>query len=140
MRARPRPLAAAAIAAAVSAASIPLWASTASAGSEPDESQQSVRTVNVGGVDCQVRLVSYRYGSGVYGSTEVITTADQCRTQQVYVNVEFRSASGDTVSASSDDEGPLADVAGGGATDLIRTFHGVNFLGGTSASFTMSSK
>jgi hypothetical protein len=124
MRARPRPLAAAAIAAAVSAASLPLWASTASAGSEPDESQQSVRTVNVGGVDCQVRLVSYRYGSGVYGSTEVITTADQCRTQQVYVNVEFRSAS----------------VAGGGATDLIRTFHGVNFLGGTSASFTMSSK
>jgi hypothetical protein len=140
MRARPRPLAAAAIAAAVSVASVPLWASTASAGSPPDEFNQSIRTVDVGGVDCQVRLVSSRYGSGVYGSTEVITTADQCRTQALFVNVEFRSVSGDTVSASSDDEGPVADVAGGGATDLIRTYHGVNFLSGTSASFTMSSK
>jgi hypothetical protein len=96
--------------------------------------------VNVGGVACEVRLVSSRYGSGVYESTSVITTADQCRTQQVGVTVEFTSVGGDTVSASSDDEGPSADVAGGGAKDVVRTFHGVNFLSGTSASFTMSSK
>ena len=127
-------------AAAVTAASMTLWVSVAGAGDDPDESHQSIRTVNVNGVDCQVRLTSYRYGSGVYGSTEVITTADQCQTIQVYVNVEFRSASGDTVSASSDDEGPKADVAGGGATDLVRTYHGVTFLAGPNASYTMASK
>jgi hypothetical protein len=41
MRTRRRPLAAAAIAAAVSAASLPLWASTAGAGSDPDESNMT---------------------------------------------------------------------------------------------------
>jgi hypothetical protein len=140
MRARPRPLAIAAATAAVTVASLPLWASTAGAGAPPDEEHQSVRTVIVGGVSCEVRLYSFRYSTGVYGSTQVLTTADQCRTTQMYVNVEFLSASGDTVSASADDPGPTVDVAGGGATDLVRSYHGVTFALGSSATWTMSAK
>jgi hypothetical protein len=140
MRLRPRPLTIAATAAAVTVASLPLWASTAGAGADPDEQTQSVRTVTVNGVDCQVRLYSFRYSTGVYGSTEVVTSADQCRTTSVYVNVEFTTEHGDTASASSDDPGPLADVAGGGASDLVRSYHGVTFAAGPSATYTMESK
>jgi hypothetical protein len=58
----------------------------------------------------------------------------------VYVIAEFTSVGGDAVSASADDEGPSVDVAGGGARDLVRTIHGINFIDGTSASFTLNSK
>ncbi len=139
-RPRPRPFAMAATAAAVTAASLPLWASTAAAGDEPDEVQQRTRTVQVGDVACEVRLHSYRYTTSVYGSTEVVTDAEQCRTTQVFVNAEFLSRRGDTVAASTATTGPLAEVAGGGATDLLRTYHGVTFAAGPSAYFTMESK
>jgi hypothetical protein len=53
----------------------------------------------------------------------------------------FLTAHGDTVSAASDDVGPNANVAGGGAVDLLRTEHIVVFnFGPTSASWTMQSK
>ncbi len=137
MRARSRPVA---VAATLAAASIPLWPSAAGAGEEFDEFHESTRTVQVGGVACQVKLTSYRYFDDVFGSTEVITTADQCRTNQVFVNAEFTTEHGDTVAASSADAGPASTVAGSGATDLLRTFHGVAFTAGTSVTYTMSSK
>ena len=140
MRARPRPLAIAAAAAAVTAASLPLWASTAGAGGELDEQNQSTRTVTVNGVACQVRLYSQRYLTDVYASTEVITTADQCRTNQVNVVAVFTTEHGDTVSAAAGEAGPAADVAGSGAADLVRSNHFVTFVDGTSVSYTLSSK
>jgi hypothetical protein len=141
MRARSRPLTIAAATAAVTAASLPLWASTAAAGDSPDESHQSVKTVSVNGVDCQVGLYSARFGTSVQAQTRVLTTAEQCQTFRVSVAAIFRTAHGDTVSAASDDVGPNANVAGGGAVDLLRTEHIVVFNAGpTSATWTMQSK
>ncbi len=137
MRSRHRPVVAAA---ALAVASVPLWPSAAGAGQEFDEFHESIRTVDVGGTACQVKLTSYRYLDGVFGQTEVITTADPCRTNQVFAGVEFVTEHGDTATASSDDAGPLSRVAGGGATDLVRTFHGVTFTAGPSVNYTMSSK
>jgi hypothetical protein len=137
---RPRHRSAAAVAA-LAAASVPLWPSVAAAGGDPpDEFHTAIRTVAVGGVDCQIRLTSSRSGRDVFGATEVISTDDQCRTNQVFVNVEFVTEHGDTVSASSADQGPASTVAGSGATDLVRTFHGVTFTAGPSANYTMASK
>jgi hypothetical protein len=140
MRTRPRSLTIAAATAAVTAASLPLWAATAGAGGEYDEYHLSTRTVAVDGVNCQIRLASSRYANSVYARTEVLTPAEQCRTTQVFVNAEFLSDHGDTVSASSDSPGPVDDVAGGGARDLVRTYHGGTFAAGPSFYFTMSSK
>jgi hypothetical protein len=87
-----------------------------------------------------VKLTSYRSFDDVFGSTEVISTADQCRTNQVFVNAELTTEHGDTVAASSADAGLASTVAGSGATDLVRTFHGVTFTAGPSVTYTMSSK
>jgi hypothetical protein len=141
MRARPRPRTIAAAAAAVTIASVPLWSATAGAGDSPDESHQAVRTVSVDGVDCQVGLYSARFDQSVQAQTRVLTTADQCQTFRVSVTAFFRTAHGDVASAASDDTGPNANVAGGGAVDLIRTEHIVVFTSGpTSATWTMQSK
>ena len=140
MRARPRPLAMAATAAAVTAASLPLWASTAGAGGTPDEQHQSTKTVNVNGVDCQIVLYSERYIDMVYASTDVITTADQCRAIRVSVGAVFTTPSGDTASAAAGAEDQGVDVNGGGAADLVRTTHTVGFVNGPSVSYTMASK
>jgi hypothetical protein len=139
MRTRPRLLAAAAIAA-VSAASLPLWASAAGAGEDPDEQVQGTRTVNVNGVDCQIQLYAQRYVQGVYATTSVVTQADACRTDQVNVSVVFRTPSGDTVSSSSGDVGPSAIVGATPADDLVRSTHTVNFVNGPLVTYTLSSK
>jgi hypothetical protein len=140
MHARLRPLAMAAAAAAVTAASLPLWASTASAGEDPDEQLQGTRTVNVNGVNCQIQLYSQRYVSDVFATTAVVTTADQCRTDQVNASVTFRTQQGDTVSATSGDVGPSAVVAASPAVDLVRSTHMVTFANGTHVSYTLNSK
>ena len=140
MRARPRPLAMAATAAALTAASIPLWASTAGAGGTPDEQHQSTKTVNVNGVDCQVVLYAERYIDMVYASTDVITTAEQCSAIRVGVSAVFTTPSGDTVSAAASREDQDVDVNGSGAADLVRTTHTVGFVNGPSVSYTMASK
>ena len=137
---RPRPLAIAATAAAVTAASMPLWASTAGAGGTPDEQQQSIKTVNVNGVACQIALYSERYIEYVYASTDVITTADQCQAIRVGVSAVFTTPSGDTASAAATVEDQGVDVSGSGAADLVRTTHSVSFVNGPSVDYTMASK
>ena len=129
------------VAAAVVAAAIPLWPAVAGAGGDPpDEFHQTTRTVTVGGVVCQVVLTSSRIDADVFGSTQVVTSAPQCATTQVFVNAQFRTPGGDTVAASSSDAGPASSVAGAGAADLLRTFHGVTFTSGDSQTWTMGSK
>ena len=140
MRRRSRPLAVAATAAAVTAASMPLWASPAGAGGTPDEQHQSTKTVNVNGVDCQIVIYSERYIDMVYASTDVLTTAEQCRATRVSVSAVFTTPSGDTVSAASGAEEQGVDVNGSGAADLVRTTHVVGFVNGPSVSYTMASK
>ena len=140
MRAPHRPLKVVAAAAAVTAASLPLWASPAGAGDSPDESHTTVKTVTVNGVACQVRLSSDRFGDHVDGFTLVITTADACATQRINVGVEFMTAHGDTAGAATDGSGARAAVAGSGAVDLLRSTHIVVFSDGTSGSWTMQSK
>ena len=136
----PRPLAAAAIAAAASAASIPLWAGTADAGEDPDEVLQSTKVVNVNGVNCEIQLYAQRYTVDVYATTNVVTNAEQCRTGQVTVHVVFRTESGDTVTSLSGGVGPSAFAGGTPAVDLVRSRHIVNFANGTAVDFTMNSK
>jgi hypothetical protein len=140
MRARHRPLKVAAAAAALTAASLPLWASPAGAGGSPDESHATVKTVTVNGVACEVRLSSARFGDFVQGFTQVITAADPCATQRISVGVEFETPHGDTAGAATDGSGSLAAVAGSGAVDLLRSTHIVVFSDGTSGSWTMQSK
>jgi hypothetical protein len=140
MRAPHRPLKVAAAAAALTAASLPLWASPAGAGDSPDESHTTVKTVTVNGVACQVRLSSDRFGDHVDGFTLVITTADACATQRINVGVEFKTPHGDTAGAATDGSGSRAAVAGSGAVDLLRSTHIVVFSDGTSGSWTMESK
>ena len=140
MRARHRPLKVAAATAALSAASLPLWASTAGAGGSPDESHTTVKTVTVSGVACQVRLSSDRFGEHVDGFTQVITTAAPCATQRINVGVQFKTPHGDTAGAATDGSGSTAAVAGSGAVDLLRSTHIVVFSDGTSGSWTMESK
>ena len=140
MRARHRPLKVAAAAAALTAASLPLWASPAGAGSSPDESHTTVQTVTVNGVACQVRLSSDRFGDHVDAFTQVITTAAPCATQRISVGVEFLTPHGDTAGAATDGSGSTAAVAGSGAVDLLRSTHIVVFSDGTSGSWTMQSK
>ena len=140
MRARSRPLAMAAAAAAVTAASLPLWASTAGAGGTPDEQHQSTKTVNVDGVDCQIVLYAERYIDMVYASTDVITTADQCQAIRVGVSAVFTTPHGDTASAAATIEEQGVDVSGSGAADLVRSVHTVGFVNGPSVSYTMASK
>jgi hypothetical protein len=131
----------AAAAAALAAAAIPLWPAAASAGGDPpDEFHQSTRTVTVGGVACQVTLTSSRLGPDVFASTHVVTQAPQCATSQVFVNAQFVTPGGETVAASTSDAGPAASVAGAGAADLVRSFHGVTFTSGDSQTWTMASK
>ena len=117
MRARHRPLKIAAAAAALTTASLPLWASPAGAGGSPDESHTTVKTVTVGGVACEVRLSSARFGDFVQGFTQVITTADPCATQRISVGVQFETPHGDTAGAAGDTESsitcPGATTSGG---------------------------
>jgi hypothetical protein len=112
MRARHRPLKVAAAAAALTAASLPLWASLSSA----------------------------RFGDFVQGFTQVVTTAAPCATRRISVGVEFETPHGDTAGAAADGNGALAAVAGSGAFDLLRSNHIVVFSDGTSATWTMQSK
>ena len=140
MRTRSRPVKIAAAAAAMTAASLPLWASPAGAGDSPDESHTTVKTVTVNGVACQVRLSSDRFGDHVDGFTQVITAADPCATQRINVGVEFTTPHGDTAGAATDGSGSRAAVAGSGAVDLLRSTHIVVFSDGTSASWTLQSK
>ena len=137
MRARRRPLE---VAAALTAASLPLWASPAGAGDSPDEFHTTVKTVMVNGVACQVRLTSDRFRDHVDGFTLVITDAAACATQRINVGVEFTTPHGDTAFAATDGSGSRAAVAGGGAVDLVRSTHIVVFSDGTSGSWTMESK
>jgi hypothetical protein len=140
MRARHRPLKVVAAAAALTAASLPLWAAPAGAGGSPDESHTSLKTVTVNGVACEVRLSSARFGDFVQGFTQVITTASACATQRISVGVEFETPHGDTAGAAADGSGALASVAGSGAVDLLRSSHIVVFSDGTSGTWTMQSK
>ena len=140
MRTRSRPVKIAAAAAAMTAASLPLWASPAGAGDSPDESHTQVKTVTVNGVACQVRLSSARFGDSVQGFTQVITTADPCSTRRVNVSVIFRTPHGDIAGAGTDGANGTASVAGSGAVDLLRSEHIVVFVDGSSATWTMQSK
>jgi hypothetical protein len=136
---RRRPLTALAVAAA-SAASLSLWAAPAGAGADPDEELQSTKFVDVGGVACEIRLYAQRYTTDVYATTQVVTTADQCRTGQVSVIVTFRTQHGDTVNSLSGGTGPTAFAAGSPAVDLVGSRHIVNFANGTNVEYTMTSK
>jgi len=127
-------------AAAVTAASLPLWASTAGAGGTPDEQFQSTKTVNVDGVDCQIVIYAERYIDMVYASTDVITAAEQCSAIRVGVSAEFTTPSGDPVSAAATREDQDVDVNGSGAADLVRSTHTVGFVNGPTVTYRLGSK
>jgi hypothetical protein len=137
MRARSRPVAAGA---ALAVASLTLWASAAGAGEVYDEFSHEEHTVDPPGGSCKILITSYRQGTTVVANTYVETLAGTCATTRVSAGLVFSTEHGDTVSASSSDDGPASAVGAGGAVDLVRSTHGVTFSAGPSASYTLNAK
>jgi hypothetical protein len=121
-------------------ASVGLWGTAAGAGETYDEFNHLETLVDVGGVDCKILMTSYRQGSVLHAETYMSTTATACATTRVSASLEFRTASGDTVSTGSADEGPGSGVGANGAADLLRSTHSVTFAQGTQVRYTLNSK
>jgi hypothetical protein len=137
MRRRHRPVAAAAV---LAAASLPLWPSAVGAGESYDEFNHAEHPFNTPGGTCKLLITSFRQGATVRAETYVETISGTCSTTRVSAGLVFLTEHGDTVSASSADDGPGSAVGAGGAVDLVRSDHGVTFTGGPSVSYTLTSK